>query len=178
MIRGSRTVVRPVENGDFPLFHQWMNDPDISWWMDYEEPFTLTDIESDIGRARKEGLPFTIEFENKPVGRIGLNRFRQQSRLASTYLFIGDPAARGKGLAIDSMTALLGFAFDDRNLRMVDLMVLAENDAAIRTYKACGFREDGRLRERSWKGDRWMDHLWMSITAAEFNALRGTHVDI
>lgn len=172
MIRGSRTIVRPVEDRDFPLFHEWMNDPDISWWMDYEGPFTLDEIERDIEKAHEEGLPFTIEFESKPIGRIGLNRFRQQSRVASTYLFIGDPAARGRGLATDAMTALLEFAFNDRRVRMIDLMVLAENDAAIRTYKACGFREDGRLRERSWKGDHWMDHLWMSITAEEFSALK------
>lgn len=178
MIQGSRTIIRPVQEEDFPFFHRWMNDPDISWWMDYEEPFTLEEIESDIEKAREEGLAFTIEFEMRPIGRIGLNRFRQQARIASTYLFIGDPEARGKGLAIESMTALLGFAFDDRNLRMVDLMVLAENDAAIRTYKACGFREDGRLRERSWKSDRWMDHLWMSITADEFRALKGAGIDI
>lgn len=177
MIKGSLTTIRPVKDEDFPLFHRWMNDPDVSWWMDYEKPFTVKEIEEDIEKARREGLAFTIEFEKKPIGRIGLNRFRQQARIASTYLFIGESSARGKGLATDAMTALLGFAFDERNLRMVDLMVLAENDAAIKTYKACGFREDGKLRERSWKNDRWMDHLWMSITSDEFRALKGTGLE-
>jgi len=69
------------------------------------------------------------------------------------------------------MLALLNFAFRFRGLRMVDLWVLSDNDAAIRTYKAVGFREEGRLRERSWKYDRWMDHTWMSITREEFEEL-------
>lgn len=173
VIRGTKTVLRPADDADFGLFHAWMNDADIAWWMDYEHPYSMDEIAQDIEKARSEGLPFTIEFNARPVGRIGLNRFRQGEQIASTYLFIGDEMARGKGLAVDAMTALLGFGFRDLHLRMIDLMVLAENDAAIHTYKTCGFREDGRLRERSWKKDRWMDHLYMSITADEFDDISG-----
>lgn len=174
-IRGFRTLLRPVREEDHELFYIWMNDPHIAWWMDYETSYSRGDIESDIAIAHKEGLPFTIEFEGRAIGRIGLNRFRQRDQIASTYMFIGDEGARGKGLAVDAMTALLEFAFFERNLRLVDLMVLAENNAAISTYKACGFREDGRLRERSWKKDRWMDHIWMSIIVDEFRELKRLH---
>ncbi|MER3395926.1 MAG: hypothetical protein C4318_00445 [Acidimicrobiia bacterium] len=170
-VHGKYVLLRPVEDSDLPLFYCWMNDPEIAWWMDYDRPFSRRDIEEDIAKAREEGLPFTIVFEDKPIGRIGLNRFRQRDQVAAIYMFIGEPGYRGRGLGADSMLALLNFAFRFRGLRMVDLWVLSDNDAAIRTYKAVGFREEGRLRERSWKYDRWMDHTWMSITREEFEEL-------
>ncbi len=170
-IHGRFVVLRAVEDSDFELFYEWMNDPEIAWWMDYDSPYSLADIASDIQRARAEGLPFTIVYENRPIGRIGLNRFRQRDRIASTYMFIGDKSYRGRGLGSDAMLALLNYAFRFRGLRMVDLWVLSENEAAIKMYKKLGYRVDGILRERSWKYDRWMDHTWMSITREEFEQL-------
>ncbi len=170
-VHGKYVVLRPVEDSDFEIFYCWMNDPEIAWWMDYDRPFSRVDIEEDIARARAEGIPFTILFEGRPIGRIGLNRFRQRDQVASTYMFIGEKECRGRGLGADSMLALLNYAFRFRGLRMVDLWVLSENEAAIRTYQRMGFKVDGTLRERSWKYDRWMGHTWMSITREEFEAL-------
>jgi ribosomal-protein-alanine N-acetyltransferase len=170
-IHGKHVVLRQVEDSDFEVFYYWMNDPEVAWWMDYDRPFSRQDIADDISQARAEGLPFTIVYEDRPIGRIGLNRFRQRDQVASTYMFIGESSYRGRGLGSDAMLALLNFAFRFRGLRMVDLWVLSENDVAIRTYKGLGFREDGTLRERSWKYDRWMGHTWMSITREEFEEL-------
>jgi RimJ/RimL family protein N-acetyltransferase len=41
---------------------------------------------------------------------------------------------------------LLEFAFRYRNARKVTLGVSAENERAIRCYRACGFVEEGRAR--------------------------------
>lgn len=170
-IHGKHVVLRAVEDSDFDVFYHWMNDPEVAWWMDYDRPFSREAVADDIAKARAEGLPFTIVYDDRPIGRIGLNRFRQRDRVASTYMFIGERDYRGRGLGSDSMLALLNYAFRFLCLRMVDLWVLSENDVAIRTYKGLGFREDGTLRERSWKFDRWMGHTVMSITREEFEGV-------
>lgn len=170
-VHGRKVILRPVEDSDLELFYRWMNDPEIAWWMDYDRPYSRRDIAEDIECAHREGIPFTIVYKEVPIGRIGLNRFRQRDQIASAYMFIGEREYRGKGLGSDAMLALLNFAFRFKGLRMVDLWCLAENDAAKRMYKSVGFREEATLRDRSWKYDRWMGHTWMSITREEFEEL-------
>lgn len=170
-VRGELVTLRLVEDADFDVFCRWMNDPDIAWWMDYEHEFSVDDIAEDIAVARREGMVFTITVDEIPVGRIGLNRFRQDEKIASTYMFVGEANLRRQGVGRDAMMALLRYAFGERGLVLVDLMVLSENNAAIGLYRSCGFIEDGRLRNRSWKQDHWMDHVWMSVTRDEFVAL-------
>jgi len=70
MITGHKVVLRPVEDGDIPLIHRWMNSPEVWRGMDYERPFSLTDVREDVERSRSDGVPFTIVVDGQPIGRI------------------------------------------------------------------------------------------------------------
>jgi RimJ/RimL family protein N-acetyltransferase len=168
VIRGEKVVLRPVEDGDLQLIHRWMNHPEVWHYMDYERPTSLADVRDDMDRSREEGHPFTIVVGDRPVGRIGLNQFRRRDRIASLYLFIGEPAYWGKGYAGDAARTLLAYAFDRWDLHQVELWALGDNDRALATYRRCGFVEEARLRERSWKDGRWVERVVMSVTRPEF----------
>jgi RimJ/RimL family protein N-acetyltransferase len=172
MISGQRVTLRPVEERDYPLIHTWQNDPDVWWRMDYERPFSLQDIADDAESSRKEGFPFVIEAEGRPIGRIGLNQFRDRDRICSLYLFVGDRGAWGKGYAKESVATLLAYAFERWDLHQVELWSLAVNEPAIRVYEACGFVPDARLRARSFKDGAWMDRIVMSVRREEFERAR------
>jgi RimJ/RimL family protein N-acetyltransferase len=167
MIAGRRVTLRPVEERDYPLIHAWQNDPDVWWRMDYERPFSLQDIADDAESSRKEGFPFVIEAEGRPIGRIGLNQFRARDRICSLYLFLGDRKAWGKGYAKDAVATLLRHAFERWDLHQVELWALAVNEPAIRVYEACGFVPDARLRARSFKDGAWVDRIVMSVRREE-----------
>lgn len=168
MIRGEQVVLRPAEDGDVPLIHRWMNHPEVWHYMDYERPTSLADVQDDLDRSREEGHPFTIVVGDRPVGRIGLNHVRRRDRIASLYLFIGEPAYWGKGYAGDAARTLLAYAFDRWDLNRVELWALGDNDRALATYRRCGFVEEARLPERSWKDGAWVDRVVMSVTREEF----------
>lgn len=165
-------MLRRVEPDDHPHILRWQNDPEVFHWMDYERPFTLEDIRRSEERAAEEGHPFIIELEGRPIGRIGLNNLRWRDRVASLYLFIGESSAWGHGYGLDAIFTLLGYAFDSLNLRMVELWTLADNERAVRLYKAAGFVEDARLRERSFQEGQHVDHLIMSVSREEFIRVR------
>ena len=168
MIRGRRVTLRPVEERDYPLIHAWQNDPDVWSRMDYERPFSLRDIADGEARSREEGAPFVIEAEGRPIGRIGLNRFRARDRICSLYLFIGERTMWGHGYATESIATLLAYAFDRWDLYQVELWTLADNAAAMRVYERCGFVRDGTLRARSFKDGAWVDRIVMSVRRDEF----------
>ena len=50
------------------------------------------------------------------------------------------------------------------------LEVHAENERAIRAYRACGFAEEGRLREHAWLAGRYVDVIQMGILREEWEA--------
>ena len=172
MIRGRLVALRPVEERDHPLIQAWQNDPEVWWWMDYEGPFSLDDIAASEARALLEGHPFIIEAEGRAIGRIGLNQFRRRDRICSLYVFIGERDAWDRGFGSDAVMALVGYAFDRLDLHQVELWSLADNERAIRAYRHCGFREDARLSDRSWKDGRWIDHVVMTVTPEAFAAAR------
>ena len=164
--------LRPVQAADHLLILGWQNQPEVWWLMDYERTFTLEDIQRQEAQAEVEGLPFVIEVAGRPIGRIGLNLLRPRDGVCSLYVYIGEPEAWGRGFGRDAMVALLGHAFEQLDLHLVELWSLASNERALRAYRACGFRLDGTLRERSFKDGRWHDRIILSIRRDEFEAAR------
>ena len=172
MIRGERVVLRPVEDDDIPHIHRWMNLPEVWRNMDYERPFSVEDVREDVEQSRANGVPFTIEVEGRPIGRIGLNQFRRRDRIAAAYLYVGDQAAGGHGYAFDALDTLLAYAFERFDLWQVELWTLADNAKAIHIYAKVGFVQEATLRDRSWKEGRWVDRMVMSINRDEFEKAR------
>lgn len=171
MIEGKRVKLRPVVEADYPLIHRWMNHPEVWHYMDYERPTSLTDVAEDAERSRQEGFPFTITVGERAIGRIGLNQFRRRDRICSLYMFIGEPAFWGQGYARDSVMALLAYAFDRWDLHQIELWALGDNNRGIATYARCGFVEEARLRDRSWKDGEWVERVVMSVRREDFGPL-------
>jgi RimJ/RimL family protein N-acetyltransferase len=171
-IRGRRVVLRAVDDADVPLIHRWMNHPVVWREMDHERPFSLADVREDVERSRTDGVPFAITVDGRPIGRIGLNAFRRRDRVASMYLYVGEPDAWHQGFARDAVLALLSYAFDRYDLHLVELWALADNERAIATYTACGFELEARLRDRSFRDGAFVDRAVMSVTRDAFAQVR------
>jgi len=176
MIQGRRLVLRPIEEEDLPLIVRWQNHPDVWWYMDYERPFTLGDVREEEVRSRSEGYPLVVTVDGRPIGRIGLNRFRRRDRICSLYLYIGEPAFWGQGYAREALMVLLAHAFDRFDLHQVELWTLAANSRVISVYERCGFQREASLRDRSFKDGRFFDHVVMSVTREEFNEAHEKYV--
>ncbi|WP_410649819.1 GNAT family N-acetyltransferase [Amycolatopsis sp. cmx-4-54] len=89
-------------------------------------------------------------------------------RHASVDLFL-DPAAHGRGLGTDTVRTMARYLLHDRGHHRLVIDPAVDNDAAIRCYKAVGFREVGVMRgyERDTDGEGWHDGLLMDLLAED-----------
>lgn len=92
------------------------------------------------------------------------------SGVAELGIFIGESTARGQGQGRAAVQLLLRRAFGQLGLHRVFLRVIVDNREAIRCYRACGFTEEGRLREHFMSRGARHDMLVMGVLRNEWSA--------
>ena len=175
MIRGDKVLLRPVERDDVAVLAGWAQDYE-TWPQVNEGPYAPTSVAdalrdydapaSDSRRASADKVPFAIAVDGQLAGGIALWGIDLHNRRAHLGISLG-PEFRGKGYGSDACRVLLRYAFVDRGLHRVQLEVLADNEPALRSYRAAGFREDGRLRESAWVRGSLVDEVIMSVLATD-----------
>jgi UDP-4-amino-4,6-dideoxy-N-acetyl-beta-L-altrosamine N-acetyltransferase len=123
----------------------------------------LTDIEA---RGDRHEFMIVERASGRSVGTIGLSHIDRVNRRAEYGVLIGEPGARGKGLAAEASRLLLAYAFGTLKLRRVYLHVLARNADALRLYRRVGFQPEGVLRQHVRKGDDFLDVAVMAALEA------------
>ena len=89
-------------------------------------------------------------------------------RHAAIDIFV-DPAVHGRGVGRDAVATLARHLVRDRGHHRLVIDPAADNEAAIRSYAAVGFRPVGIMRryERDADGVGWHDGLLMDLLAEE-----------
>jgi diamine N-acetyltransferase len=146
-----RVRLRLLEERDLETTLGWRNRDEIRRWFFHSDVVALESHRAWFGRnlERDDDFVFVIEELQelrRPVGQISLYNVDWPARRCEYgRLIVGDPEARGRGLAQAATRLVLRQAFDTFGLDEVYLEVIASNAAAIAVYDACGFR---RTQER------------------------------
>jgi RimJ/RimL family protein N-acetyltransferase len=132
-------------------------------------------MEAGFDRAATEGsgdpIRVLVEVEGDPVGRCLVYRIDRYAR----NCMIGVTLAaehRGRGLGVDVVRTLLDYAFRVLDMHKVTLESLASNDAALATWRSCGFVEEARLRDHAWYDGRYEDMVHMGLLRSEWSETR------
>ena len=179
MLKGERVVLRALERADLPRLCEFNNDVmvELSGGGDPPIPQSLARLEAEfderVRHGGRDGAVFAIEAAGTFIGQCGLRQGGVIDTTAQTYelgISIGDKSYWGKGYGRDAVRVLLDYAFRLRNAHKVWLNVNAPNERAIRAYRACGFVEEGRLREQVWGDGQYADLVYMGILREEWKA--------
>ena len=174
MLKGEKVVLRAFERADLERIHQFNNDVEVelAGGGDPPMPQSLARLQAEYdSRASKGGrdnADFVIEADGKCIGVCGLERFDETAQTCELGIGIGDKEYWGQGYGRDTVRILLDYAFRLRNMRKVWLRVWGNNERAIRCYRACGFVEEGRLREHVWSNGRYEDLIYMGVLRDEW----------
>lgn len=176
-IYGKKVVLREYSWDDQMEMRLWATDPETTKWLGqvYLRPQTFEQTQSylrSVLEGNAGGLNFAIAdpATDRYVGQINLFKMDTQARHAEMAIVLC-PDSQKMGIGREAVSMLLRCAFETWNLNRVYLHVDADNLKAIACYKACGFREEGRMREDRYWGGSYHDTLCMGILRSEWEKL-------
>ena len=163
-IRTERLLLRPACEADLDAFHAILSDArTMAFWS--------TPPHDNIAQTRewltamieidpREGEDFVVELEGRVIGKAGLFRFPEIG-------FILHPDVWGRGFAKEALEPVLGRAFEEHGLPMVEADVDPRNEPSLRLLKKLGFAEIG-FAKRTWLiADRWCDSVYLRLPAPQ-----------
>ena len=180
MLKGEKVTLRAFKREDIEKLWVFHNDIEFEILSggDPWEPQSLARMEAlfedDLRKRERDGMHFAIEADGKFIGSWGLFHVDETAHTCELGIGIGDRQYWGHGYGRDAVRVLLDYAFRMRNFHKVWLRVLGDNERAIRSYRACGFVEEGRLRRHVWSSGKYVDDVCMGILREEWEA-RGSH---
>jgi RimJ/RimL family protein N-acetyltransferase len=178
MLKGNRVSLRAVERDDLPRIRdierdqvELMLEASGSW-----RPQHLGQYEKDweSWTNDKSIYWFVIEADGKIIGTADLHNMDRRDGTAEMGIGIFVPEYLGKGYGRDAIRLLIDFAFRIQNLRRLWLETYSVNVRAQRSYAACGFVEEGRLRQHAHVNGQYVDMVVMGLLRSEWEAARAT----
>lgn len=162
-LEGDTVVLRPVAPADVQELTRIARTPEVEsrWDEEYlNEGWPFDD---------PSATPFVVLVEGRVAGMIQYSEENTPSyRHAAIDIFL-DPAVHGRGHRRDAVRTLAHHLVRDRGHHRLVIDPAADNEPAIRSYRAVGFRPVGVMRryERDADGSGWHDGLLMDLLAEE-----------
>jgi len=148
-----RVRLRLLEEADLPMTLAWRNQDHIRKWFFHSHVITPDEHRAWYAKYQVGNDDFVFVIEEtetlkRPVGQLALSKINwTEGRAEFGRLMIGDPAAKGLGLAKAATRILMEEALTVWELQQVYLEVLRTNGPALAIYGACGFIETERQGE-------------------------------
>lgn len=173
VLRGTKTVLRPIEENDLALLWRWENDSELTYYLnaDRHRTMSMEEVRRRYQQIRSDPSMelFIIEtLEGERIGMIGYDNLSLERRSCRVYIGIGEKQYWNRGYGTDAMRTLLHHQFSELGLERVYLSVYDYNERAIASYRKCGYRVDGVRRNIALVDGQWCDSIEMSVTADEF----------
>jgi diamine N-acetyltransferase len=175
MLKGEKVILRAVEREDLKRLHELEQDVELTMLGEgHWQPVPLAAFEKNFEKQleAEEKTSFVIEVQGKVIGGIALHHSNRRDGVTEFGIGISDREFVGKGYGRDAINVLLRWAFYVQNYRKVHLQTGANNERAIRAYRACGFVEEGRLREHTYFNGCYIDIVLMGLLRSEWEARR------
>lgn len=174
MIEGTLVRIRAIEQGDLPTFVKWINDPEVTTYLQFEPPMSMEDeVVWYHHMTGSRDKVFAIEtLDGRLIGNIGMIGLDWRNRKTDLGIMIGEKEFWSRGYGADTIIVMLRYLFEELGLNRVGLYADIENHRAIRCYEKCGFVHEGVVRHHRFKDGRYTDSIVMSVLRQDWNERR------
>lgn len=175
-ILGKKVILRAIEEGDLPYFHEWGNDPQL-WRLlgGWHFPSSKLSTQTWYEKMQGDNLNIRLAITTPEDGLLGLANILDidwKNKNAFHGMMIGSPAARGKGVGVDTVMAIMRYAFDELGLQRLDGSMIEHNTGSIKLYCGkCAWKEEGRQRNWYYREGRSWDRIMVGVIREDYYAL-------
>jgi RimJ/RimL family protein N-acetyltransferase len=172
-IMGNEVLLRAIEEKDLPILHKWSNLPEI-WYMlgGWHFPGSMALMKRWFESLQDDPLNQRFAIETPDIGLIGtanLVDIDWKNRNAFHGMMLGDKDIRGRGLGIDTIMAIMRYAFEELHLKRLDSSIIEYNNISLNVYcNRCGWKEEGRRRNWYFRKNRYWDKVIVGIMREEY----------
>ncbi|PFG06339.1 GNAT family protein [Bacillus sp. es.034] len=114
-----------------------------------------------------KSLTTAIVYENEIVGVAGFNELDWSNKVAYIGYWLGE-GYQGKGIMTTVAKGLTSYAFDYYKMNKVEITAAEFNKRSRSIPERLGFVEEGKLRQREWLYDHYVDHVVYGMLAEEW----------
>jgi dTDP-4-dehydrorhamnose reductase len=173
MIKGERIYLRELEEEDATEeYLSWLNDPQIKKYLETPETNQVSQLVDYIKSHKENKNSFlTGIFDKKNdmhLGNIKLEPIDWEKKEAMIGILIGNKAYWKRGIGIESVNLLVGYAFRELKLDRITLGVIPYNDRAIKCYEHVGFKFKERIPNCLRHDGKDYDNIIMELTKEEW----------
>lgn len=159
--------LRLITYEDTNLIVSWRNSDAVRKNFIYQELFTRESHENWMKTKVETGQVVQAIIcdikTNMPLGSVYIRDIDRHHSKAEYGIFIGEEAARGRGVGTAAARLMLRYCFEEEGLHRVYLRVLSGNGQAIRSYENAGFVREGYLKEDVCIDGKYVDVVWMAV---------------
>ncbi|MCX4165977.1 MULTISPECIES: GNAT family N-acetyltransferase [Paraburkholderia] len=159
---GSHVTVRACEPEDMAAVAAIFSQPGVrhgTLSLGYRSAEAMTVL---LGRFSSGSTSICAELDGRVVGHGGLRAYRPTCAHGADLSIAVDDAYCRRGVGSALMRALIDCADHSLGLRRLELMVFADNAAAIALYRKFDFIEEGRSRGYAMQDGVLVDALHMA----------------
>ena len=162
-------TLEPLGPQHVPALAELVLDPDVLRYTRVPEPTPPGLAETWIARyenGRAEGTREGFAIVDEDGEFLGLAVVPRIDREARTVElgYVVAPAARGRGVATETLRRLTEWTFDELDALRIELLISVGNEASIRVAERCGYVKEGVLRSMHFKQDLWEDtEIWSRL---------------
>ena len=105
---------------------------------------------------------------NVYIGNIYLTGIDYVNRKATSHILIGNHDYWNGGYGTEAMHLLLDYAFNHKNLRRIEAIVLEDNIGSCKMHEKLGYKREGLLRESVYKDGCYKNQVYYALLRSEY----------
>lgn len=170
-LKGEKVLLRAVEKEDLEFLRKMINDPEmeravVGW------SFPISKIEQEKWFEdqiqNKNNIRYIIEVDKKSIGLATITNIDWKNRKACHGVKLFSNEVKGKGYGMDTVNTIMKYAFEELQLNKLYSTILEYNIPSLNLYKKCGWHVDGILRESTFKQNKYVNELAVSILKKDY----------
>ena len=174
-VNTSRLLLRDFVAADHGSVHRYAVDPKVTQYTERgpnreadTNVFLAHALAAQRRRPRKQfDLAVVLKQDGYLLGACGLHVTQPPRNEGYLGYWLGRPFW-GNGYATETVKGLLTLGFQGLELHRIIAYCCPENVGSIRCLEKVGMRQEGRLRQHTWKHGLWQDMFLYAILAHEW----------